>query len=198
MIRLFAARMLAGMLVAMLPAMDALGQSFPAERIISGATGDWNKDGATDLALLVAPGSDDEVIGIYLYVTEGDRGLLKLVAAAPDKVWGNSRLDGFYGQDPAITALANGSIAVMSQNSSIGRNRWEKTLTLAYREGRFLVAGYTYAYRDTLDPDAGGTCDYNVVTGKLKRDETARSVAPRTVSIEDWTDEIGSKACGLE
>lgn len=183
--------------VGLLPAMGVLAQSFPAERIISGASGDWNKDGAADLALLVAPGSDDEVIGIYLYVTERDRGLLKLVTSAPDKVWGNSRLDGFYGQDPAITALANGSIAVMSQNSAIGRNRWERTLTLAYRENRFIVAGYTYTYYDTLDPDGSGSCDYNVVTGKLKRDETAQSVAPRTVSVEDWTDEIGSKACGL-
>ena len=183
--------------VGLLPAMGVLAQSFPAERIISGASGDWNKDGAADLALLVAPGSDDEVIGIYLYVTERDRGLLKLVTSAPDKVWGNSRLDGFYGQDPAITALANGSIAVMSQNSAIGRNRWERTLTLAYRENRFIVAGYTYTYYDTLDPDGNGSCDYNVVTGKLKRDETAQSVAPRTVSVEDWTDEIGSKACEL-
>lgn len=183
--------------VGLLPAMGVLAQSFPAERIISGASGDWNKDGAADLALLVAPGSDDEVIGIYLYVTERDRGLLKLVTSAPDKVWGNSRLDGFYGQDPAITALANGSIAVMSQNSAIGRNRWERTLTLAYRENRFIVAGYTYTYYDTLDPDGSGSCDYNVVTGKLKRDETAQSVAPSTVSVEDWTDEIGSKACGL-
>lgn len=181
--------------VGLLPAVSVLAQSFPAERIVAGASGDWNKDGATDLALLVAPGSDDEVVGIYLYVTESDRGLLRLVTAAPDKVWGNTRLDGLYGRDPAITALANGSIAVMSQNSTIGRDRWEKTLTLAYREGRFIVAGYTYSYYDTIDNDSG-SCDYNVVTGKLTRDETARSVAPRTVSIADWTDEIGSTACG--
>lgn len=181
--------------VGLLPAASVLAQSFPAEQIIAGASGDWNKDGATDLALLVAPGSDDEVVGIYLYITESDRGLLRLVTAAPDKVWGNTRLDGLYGRDPAITALANGSIAVMSQNSTIGRDRWEKTLTLAYREGRFIVAGYTYSYYDTIDNDSG-SCDYNVVTGKLTRDETARSVAPRTVSIEDWTDEIGSTACG--
>ena len=183
--------------VGLLPTVGVLAQSFPAERIVAGASGDWNKDGATDLALLVAPAGDDEKIGIYLYVTENDRGLLKLVASAPDKIWGNARPDGFYGQEPAITALASGSIAVMSQNSAIGRNRWEKTLTLAYREGRFIVAGYTYTYYDTLDLDDSGSCDYNVVTGKLKRDEAARSVAPRTVSIEDWTDEIGSKACGL-
>ncbi len=183
--------------VGLLPAMGVLAQSFPAERIIAGASGDWNKDEATDLALLVAPENDDGNIGIYLYVTESDRGLLKLVASAPDKVWGNSRLDGFYGQDPAITALANGSIAVMSQNSTIGRNRWERTLTLAYRGERFIVAGYTYHYYDTIDLDDNGTCDYNVVTGKLTRDEATRSEAPKTVSIEDWTDEIGSKACGF-
>lgn len=183
--------------VGLLPAMGVLAQSFPAERIIAGASGDWNKDEAADLALLVAPENDEGNIGIYLYVTESDRGLLKLVASAPDKVWGNSKLDGFYGQAPAITALANGSIAVMSQNSTIGRNRWERTLTLAYRGGRFIVAGYTYHYYDTINLDDSGTCDYNVVTGKLTRDEATRSEAPRTVSIEDWTDEIGSKACGF-
>ena len=61
----------------LLPAMGVLAQSFPAERIIAGASGDWNKDEAADLALLVAPENDDGNIGIYLYVTESDRGLLK-------------------------------------------------------------------------------------------------------------------------
>ncbi|WP_246735719.1 hypothetical protein [Agrobacterium sp. a22-2] len=194
MIRMF----VAGVLVGLLPATGVFADTFPAGRILSGASGDWNKDGALDLAILVAPGSDDEEIGIYLYLTESDRPLLKLVASAPDKIWGNTQLDGFYGQDPAITALANGSIAVMSQNSAIGRNHWEQTLTLAYREGRFIVAGYTYSHYDTLDPDAGGSCDYNVVTGKFKKGETAGSTAPKTVSIEDWSDDIGQKACGLD
>lgn len=184
--------------VGLLPAMGVLAQSFPGERILSGASGDWNKDGALDLAILVAPDNDDEEIGIYLYLTESDRPLLKLIASAPDKIWGNTRLDGLYGQDPEITALANGSVAVMSQNSGIGRNRWEQTLTLAYREGRFLVAGYNYSSYDTLDPDADDSCDYNVVTGKFKKGETAGSTAPKTVPIEDWTDEIGQKACGLD
>lgn len=184
--------------VGLLPAMGVYADAFPAGRILSGASGDWNKDGALDLAILVAPDNDDEEIGIYLYLTESDRPLLKLIASAPDKIWGNTRLDGFYGQDPEITALANGSVAVMSQNSGIGRNRWEQTLTLAYREGRFLVAGYTYSSYDTLDPDAGDSCDYNVVTGKFKNGETPGSTAPKTVPIEDWTDEIGQKACGLD
>lgn len=194
MIRMF----VAGMLVGLLPATGVFADTFPAGRILSGASGDWNKDGASDLAILVAPDNEDDGIGIYLYLTESDRPLQKLVASAPDKIWGNTKLDGLYGQDPEITALANGSIAVMSQNSGIGRNRWEQTLTLAYREGRFLVAGYTYSSYDTLDPDAGQACDYNVVTGKFKKGETAGSTAPKSVAIEDWTDEIGQTACGLD
>ncbi|WP_250955741.1 hypothetical protein [Rhizobium sp. CG5] len=194
MVRMF----VAGVLVGLLPATGVFADPFPAGRILSGASGDWNKDGTSDLAILVAPDNDDDGIGIYLYLTESDRPLQKLVASAPDKIWGNTKLDGLYGQDPEITALANGSIAVMSQNSGIGRNRWEQTLTLAYREGRFIVAGYTYSSYDTLDPDAGQSCDYNVVTGKFKTGETAGSTAAKTVSIEDWTDEIGQTACGLD
>ncbi|GEO86399.1 MULTISPECIES: hypothetical protein [Alphaproteobacteria] len=48
--------------------------------------------------------------------------------------------------------MANGSIAVTSQNFGIGRNRWEQTPTLTCGEGRFIAAGYTYSFYDTPDP----------------------------------------------
>jgi hypothetical protein len=31
---------------------------------------------------------------------------------------------------------------------AIGRSRWEQTLTIAYRNDQFVVAGYTYSYYD--------------------------------------------------
>jgi hypothetical protein len=175
----------------------AVAEDIAPERIIDAATGDWDKDGKQDLAMLVAPADQDDDIGVYIYLRDKDHELLKLVAAAPKKVWGSFSLDGVFGQEPSIKALPNGSIAVHSQNSSIGRDRWEQTLTVAYRNSAFIVAGYTYSYYDTLDPDSNGPCDYNVLTGKVTKNGKDSKTDPRTVKIEDWDDQVGQKACGL-
>ncbi|PWE52849.1 hypothetical protein DEM27_29060 [Metarhizobium album] len=168
------------------------------ERIIDAVTGDWNKDDQSDLALLVAPAEGEDMIGIYIYVRDKDHPLLKLVAEAPGKIWGNSSLDGMFGQDPSLTALANGSIAVHSQNSGIGRNRWEQRMTLAYRNGDFVVAGYTYNDYDTLDPNAGTTCDYNVLTGKAKVNDKELRVEPKFITIQDWDDTKDRGPCSSD
>jgi hypothetical protein len=167
-------------------------------RIIDAAIGDWNKDGKPDLALLVAPAPDkpDETsIGIYIYLRDSEHSLLQLVASAPDKIWGRAGADGIYGQEPSIAALPSGSIAITSQNDAIGRDRWHQTLTLAYRNNSFVVAGYTYESRDTLEPDNSHNCDYNVLTGKVTKDGKTLKADARTISIQDWQDEVGQKAC---
>lgn len=122
--------------------------------------------------------------------------MLQLAASASDKIWGQAAPDGIYGQEPSIAALPNGSIAITSQNDAIGRDRWHQTLTLAYRNNSFLVAGYTYDSRDTLEPDNSHECDYNVLTGKVTKDGKTLKADARTVSIQDWQDDIGQKACG--
>ena len=165
-------------------------------RIADAAVGDWNKDGKPDLALLVAPTPDDQAIGIYIYLRNDEHSLLKLAASAPDKIWGSVAPDGVYGQEPSIAALPNGSIAIASQNDAIGRDRWHQTLTLAYRNNNFVVAGYTYDSRDTLEPDNSHSCDYNVLTGKVTKDGKTLKADAKTVSIQDWQDDIGQKACG--
>ncbi|NLR95727.1 hypothetical protein HGP17_02620 [Rhizobium sp. P38BS-XIX] len=176
-------------------AEDAIAPS----RIVDAAIGDWNKDGDQDLALLVAPaqGADaDTSIGVYIYLRDNQHSLLKLAASAPDKIWGRASPDGIYGQEPSISALPNGSIAITSQNEAIGRDRWHQTLTLAYRNNTFVVAGYTYESVDTLAPDDSHSCDYNVLTGKVTKDGKTLKADARTVSIQDWNDDLGQKACG--
>ncbi|MFK0163961.1 hypothetical protein [Rhizobium sp. NPDC090279] len=168
-------------------------------RIVDAAIGDWNEDGKPDLALLVAPASDDQAdnsICTYIYLRDDEHSLLKLAASAPNKIWGSVEPGGLVGQEPSISALPNGSIAIASQNDSVGRDRWEQTLTLAYRNSSFVVAGYTYASRDTLEPDSSHSCDYNVLTGKVTKDGKALRADARTVSIQDWRDDMGQKACG--
>lgn len=181
-----------------LGAGPVLAEDIAPERIIDAVTGDWNKDGKSDLAVLVGPKEKGDDIGILIYLRDADHDLLKPVANAPAKVWGNASLDGMFGQDPHLEALANGSIAVHSENSGIGRDRWEQTLTLAYRNGAFIVAGYTYSHYDTLDPDAGGTCDYNVLTGKATVGSKERKNDPVTIRVEDWNDQTGQTGCGIK
>ncbi|NEI69679.1 hypothetical protein GR212_08875 [Rhizobium lusitanum] len=174
------------------------GDPVPPGRIIDAAIGDWNKDGKPDLALLAASSPDDQAdnpIGIYIYLRDDEHSLLKLAASAPDKIWGSVEPGGVVGQEPSISALPNGSIAIVSQNDSIGRDRWEQTLTLAYRNSGFVVAGYTYDSSDTLEPDNSHSCDYNVLTGKVTKDGKTLKADAKTVSIQDWQDDIGQKAC---
>ena len=161
-------------------------------RIISAATGDWDKDGSPDLALLAEPpeGSEDSH-GIYIYL-KGETNRLQLKTFAPDKVWGSVTT---YGQEPFIEALPNGSILIASHNDAIGRNRWEQKLTIAYRNFDFVVAGYTYTSYDTLDLDNTTNCDFNVLTGKGKLDDKPVAVAGAMIFLKDWDDETGQKVC---
>jgi hypothetical protein len=178
-------------------ASAAMADDIAPDRIIGGAVGDWNRDGNPDLALLVAPASEDDETGIYIYLRDKEHLLLTLAASAPNKVAGNTSLGSLVGQDPTISALPNGSIAVHSENSGVGRDRWAETLTIAYRNAAFVVAGFTYSHNDTLEPDNGGTCDYNVLSGKVSNNGKDRKIEAKTVKIADWADTLGMTACGI-
>lgn len=73
---------------------------------------------------------------------------------------------GLYGQEPELELAPNSSVRVISQNEGCCRHRWRQTLTLAFRQDAIRVAGLTYQWRDTLDLEAYGTCDVNLLTGK--------------------------------
>lgn len=68
------------------------------------------------------------------------------------------------GQQPVLEVAENGSIRLRSEQSAIGRAPWQQTLTLALRDKRLVVAGFTYAM---LDRVSGGSlsCDWNLLTG---------------------------------
>lgn len=83
------------------------------------------------------------------------------VVVATDLVW-----SGGIGQKPELGLAPNGSVRVISQNMSIGRNRWVQTLTIAHRKGGYMIVGFTYEWFDTLNPKDAGTCDLNLLNGK--------------------------------
>jgi hypothetical protein len=73
---------------------------------------------------------------------------------------------GGIGQEPGLELAPNGSVRLFSQNDAVGRGRWRLTLTIAYRDGAYRVAGFTYEWRDTLNLDDNGICDINLLTGR--------------------------------
>ncbi|WFR96506.1 hypothetical protein [Rhizobium tumorigenes] len=175
---------------------SAFAGDIAPEKIIGAAIGDWNRDGNADLALLITPEEDGDDIGIDIYLRDKEHLLLHLAAAAPNKVSGNTSLNGMFGRDAGISAQPNGSISVHSENSGGGRDRWEQTLTIAYRNATFVVAGFTYTHHDTLDPDNSGTCD-NVLSGKVSSGGKERKVDARTVAVADLADQPALDACGI-
>jgi hypothetical protein len=177
-----------------------------ADRIVDAVVGDWNKDGASDLAVLFVPSADGEEergtgeIGIGIYLRSSERDLLMPAVSLPDKFWGNAPAgtDGIYGQEPSIKATDSGSILVTTHNDAIGRDRWRQVLTIAYRAGDFIVAGFTYEYYDTLDLERHGSCDLNLLSGKGVVNDKPVKVDPLRTTLKDWQDETGFKACGFD
>jgi hypothetical protein len=180
--------------------LAAAAADFPAERIIAMASGDWNKDGTADLAVVATPGDDSgDDNGLYIYLAKPEESRLTLALSLPNSVWGNLTM---YGQEPELSALANGSFTLRTKNESIGRERWQETLTIAYRNFDFIVAGYTYSSYDTIAEDGGenaaSDCDLNVLTGKGKSNGRPVSDKPRFVMLKDWANSIPRAACGLD
>lgn len=183
------------LVIAMLAPCAAAAEGFPADRIVAAATGDWDRDSNADLALIARPAEgSDEDNGVFIYLANPGESRLGLKVSAPNKIWGNLTM---FGQEPTVAALANGSIKLTSQNSSVGRDRWSQSLTLAYRNGRFVVAGYTYSSYDTLDNANTRECDLNVLTGKGTANGKPITTAAAQITLEEWNDETGQKACGF-
>ena len=194
--------LIAGLFVA-LSVGAALAEPLDTDNVVAAVTGDFNKDGALDLALLVR-GSED--MDLRFFLQDKDGMYLKSAGVAIGKVWGKAEPDGIVGQEPELKALPNGSIQIVTKNEAIGRDRWNQTLTLAYRNTDFIVAGFTYSYYDTLDTENYGDCDLNVLTGKgtaHKPDgkgghvKLQISAKPEFAPLKDWPDDGGMKVCGI-
>ena len=119
-------------------------------------------------------------------------------ARYPDVAW----TSGMAGQEPGLEVSPGGSLRIVSMNDAVGRDRWTLALTVAHRDGALRVAGVTFAWRDTLDPEGWGTCDLNLLTGAgtLTTALGTRAIAaPRPAPLlADWAEAamlVPSAAC---
>lgn len=87
---------------------------------------------------------------------------------------------------PWLEFFESGLLLVFSQNMSIGRNRWQQIITIAKRDGEYIVAGFTYGAYDTLDLDYSLDCDYNVLTGIYIHNGVEKTVRARRILVANW------------
>jgi hypothetical protein len=159
-------------------------------RIAAATTGDFDKDGDADLAVILRPpqarGADDN--GVYIYLADPGEGRMILKVAAPNLV-PNSFI--YAGESVAITSSQNGSIVVTAKNDTPGQRHYEIKLTVAYRNSDFLVAGYSLKENVPHPLD----CDLNMLTGKGLINGKPFTGVTGAILLTEWSDDIGRQAC---
>lgn len=154
------------------------------DAIFSVATTDWNNDGIEDPVIILNINNGEQFDGLFYLSDESGR--LALLHHIPDIVWGSSVM---FGQEPSVTKTPYGSIIIGSQNSAIGRDRWEQKITIAYRDNQLILAGFTYSFYDTLDTENYGNCDLNLLTGKGLTNEKSISFRSVFMPLSSYSDQ---------
>ncbi len=161
----------------------------PPSKVVSAASGDFTSDGSLGRAVLI---EDADNASVDLAIYTGDAGNpMKLAAFAHDIASSGA----MFGNMAELRTTKTGALQVHSENMAVGRDKWERTMTLAFRNGHFVVSGLTLSAFDTLDPKAGGSCDINFLSGKAKAGRKAIKVAMGAIPVEKWTEDMIPKAC---
>jgi len=194
------------------------GMAEPVEtqKIITALTGDFNGDGAQDL-VVIAETQPGEPHDMHFFLRDKAHNYLRqadVVRGRIDGEWNGYDRPGYGESDtePDLSLLPNGSIRIRIPALPLGSERMDQTLTIAYRDGRFVVAGFAYAYVDYLGNEThdgegkNSRCEYDLLTGKGKsatldrqgrRVEKSVEVAPRMVAFADWNFSDSLAACGV-
>lgn len=172
--------MIAGVLF--LPAASAQDSAVLVDpnKLLSLTSSDWNDDGRPDRAVLIANEMDENEADLLILLSGGD-GRPELLRV-PRIAW----VGGMWGQEPSLELAENGSLIVVSENETIGRERWRMALTLAYRGGAFVVGGFTWTSRDSLEPDNSTHCDINLFNGRGIRNDKPISTTMRALPVAEW------------
>ena len=173
------------------PAAAAVEKTSLAETlenvILSSVVADFNGDKLMDSAVLIKSG---DRVDFYLFLGDAS-GNMKLKLLKKDLVWSGS----LAGTLPQLAAEKDGGLLVYSQNDAIGRNRWHQRLSVDYRDNDFVVIGYVYDERDTLDPKFSLTCDVNLLTGSALKNKIPFKLDAQKIKLSDWADAKIPKQC---
>ncbi len=129
--------------------------------MIAALSGDWTQDDVPDAAFLVRKerGTSD------LVIMTGD----SVDGLVPNSIAAEAVFAGpMAGQTPSLLARSDTSFIISSEQIGIGRSPWTRQVTIAYRDGAFVVAGFTHQFYDRIDPSRQGICDVNLLSGEYE------------------------------
>ncbi|KEP69642.1 hypothetical protein DL1_02955 [Thioclava dalianensis] len=152
--------LLLGLSPALACAQDTSVPAKPGD-LVAALSGDWNGDGVADAVTLQQ--DDDYSADLTVYLGDPVYGLKPAVSVKSAMFSGQGG-----GQTPTIKALSKSAFALHQEQIGFGRTPWEATFSVAWRDGHFVVSGYSYQYYDRIDPDHQGSCDVNLLAGNYE------------------------------
>ncbi len=163
-------------------------ESLSPHKVISAVAGDFNGDGSLDRAVLTDNGDSDADLVIYVNDRNGG---FKAGGSAPAIAFNG----GLAGNSPELRLSKTGALQVHAENMAIGRDHWERTLTISYRGGQFVVSGITASAYDTMDPKSATSCDLNLLTGRGTSDRRKVTMKAGAIPLGQWTEDKIPAAC---
>ena len=101
----------------------------------------------------------------------------------------------FAGVGSTLNRAANGSLTIEQLNIGFSRSRWERTLTISYRNGKYVISGFTYSAWDAHNPELGQGCDYNLITGKGIRNGKKVNIKTRALDLQSFSSPEKLESC---
>ena len=93
-----------------------------------------------------------------------------------------------WGMAPYVERRDGEGFFLHSEQTGVGRHPWTQTLTVVWREGRFVVSGYTFTSYDRIENDSY-SCDINLRTGAYVSEV---AIVDHETETEDVTREAGT------
>jgi hypothetical protein len=169
--------------LALLPQPSLAAQLAPVSlgNIISAVGPNWNAN-AHYKAVLMREG---EYAALYLFRGPFDQAPL---AYAPYAAITGER----WGAVPWLAFDESGALRLYSENRVFGRNKWENTLTIIERNGRFMVSAFTSSSYDSLNPDEYTDCEIDLLARVLIVNGTPITPYPLAtdVPVEAWSEDL--------
>lgn len=91
------------------------------------------------------------------------------------------------GDLPRLELTEKTSLQILSGRNG-DRVQWDKTITIAYRTGEFLMAGYAYESNDAHDESNDTKVDYNVLSGEITVSGKTSQVPGKSIPWNDWSE----------
>ncbi len=149
--------------------------------IISAVGVNWNSSSSFKAVLI----REDEYAALYIFRGPFDQAPLAYApqAAITGDTWASV---------PWLEFDEDGTLHLHSENRAFGRNKWEATLSIIERNGKFIVSAFSLNAYDSLNPDRYTDCNIDMLTRTLiVNDSTITPYPlPAEVTIQNWNEEF--------